>query len=214
LVVPVLSLALLTALPILLLAMALARATWRYRLLVLGVLVLLAAIAWPFVQWNAPDPFAPPYQLSDEEAQAIFVSLHQNVYRAFEFQEEGDIYDALAASTDGELLKQVYLQIQQGLKMQEQGGAVSRIREVAILQSRDDPLPNLDVGQKRPERGFARYCLWNVAGTVEHWGHIHERTNQYEAIFVIEPVGDHWKITDMVLLDEQRLKFETRLRGL
>lgn len=214
LVVPLLSFGLLTAVPIALLAMAIGRARRRYRLLVLGMLVVLAAVAWPFVQWNAPDPFAPAYQPSDEDAQAIFASLHQNVYRAFEFQEEGHIYDALATSTDGELLEEVYLQIQQGLKMQEQGGAVSRIRDVSILESRDDPLPRLDAGEQRPEIGFARYCLWNVAGTVEHWGHIHERTNQYEAIFVVEPVGDTWKITDMVLLDEQRVKFETRLRGL
>jgi len=214
LVVPVLSLGFLIAMPIVLLVMAMVGTSWRYRLPALGVLVLLAAVTWPFAQWHTPDPFAPPSKLSDEQAQAVFASLHKNVYSAFEFKEESDIYDALATSTHGDLLQEVYLQIRQGLKMQEQGGAVSRIREISILEAHDDPLPGLDAGEKRPADGFARYCLWTVAGTVEHWGHIHERTNQYEAIFVIEPVGDSWKITDMVLLDEQRVKFETRLRGL
>jgi hypothetical protein len=213
-IVPVLSLGLLTAVPVVLLALAIGQAALRYRLLALGVLVLLAAVAWPFLQWQVPDPFSPPYQLSDEQAEAIFASLHQNVYRAFEFQEEGEIYDALATSIHGDLLQEIYLQIHQGLKMQEQGGAVSRIHEVSILAVQDDPLPRTGTGQERNEHRFVRRCRWNVAGTVEHWGHIHERTNQYEAVFVVEPVDNAWKITDMLLVDEQRVKFETRLRGL
>ena len=60
-----------------------------------------------------------------------------------------------------------------------------------------------DVGQKPIQGGFARYCRWTVAGTVEHWGHIHERTNQYEAVFAVEPVDNAWKVTNIELLDEQ-----------
>ena len=98
--------------------------------------------------------------------------------------------------------------------MQEQGGAMSRISEVAILSGQKEPFPNDNAGKQRDEHGFCRRCRWNVSGTVEHWGHIHERTNQYEALFVMEPVAGVWKITELLLLDEQRVQFEPRLRGL
>ena len=98
--------------------------------------------------------------------------------------------------------------------MQEQGGAVARVRDVSIVSGEKGPLPADEDGQDHDERGFAYRCRWNVAGTVEHWGHIHERTNQYEAVFSVEPVDNAWKVTNIQLLDERRLQFETRLRGL
>jgi hypothetical protein len=196
------------------LAMKIRGAALRNRLVVSGALLAIAAVAWPFLRCKAPDPFAPGFELSDERAKTVFAALHKNVYRAFEFHDESEVYDALAASIHGDLLQDVYLQIQRGLKMQEQGGAVSRIREVSILTEQNEPLPEPEAGKQRDERGFSRRCRWNVSGTVEHWGHIHERTNQYEALFVVEPVAGAWKITELLLLDEQRVQFETRLRGL
>ena len=95
--------------------------------------------------------------------------------------------------------------------MQEQGGAVSRIRAVTLLDGQAEPM-----GQpvRAGAKGFRYRCRWDVAGTVEHWGHIHSRTNQYEAVFDVEPRDATWKITDVEVLDEQRVKFETNLRGL
>ena len=92
--------------------------------------------------------------------------------------------------------------------MQEQGGAVVRLRKITILSGEAKPLAKGD------SRGFAYKCRWTVAGTVEHWGHVHERTNQYVAEFTVEPIKNYWKITQMKILDEQRVNFETRLRGL
>ncbi|MFV1967758.1 MAG: hypothetical protein ACC628_20195, partial [Pirellulaceae bacterium] len=169
------------------------------------------AFAWPRFRWIAPNPFAPRYELAETEAIPIFESLHANIYRAFKFREETAIYDALALCIHGDLLRDVYLQIRRGLEMQEQGGAVSRIREVEMLDGQYKPLPG--TGNEN-EYGFTYRCRWNVSGTVEHWGHIHQRTNQYEASFRVETVDNAWKVTKMELLDEQRLQFETRLRGL
>ena len=80
-----------------------------------------------------------------------------------------------------------------------------------ILDGQFEPLP---VESDGSEYGFGYQCRWNVAGTVEHWGHIHQRTNQYEASFRVEMVDNAWKVTNMELLNEQRLQFETKLRGL
>ena len=97
--------------------------------------------------------------------------------------------------------------------MQEQGGAVSRIGEVAIVNGDLKPFPDQQRNGPSDGRGFGYQCRWNVAGTVEHWGHIHQRTNQYEALFTLEPVDNVWMVTKMELLDEKRVGFETRLRG-
>lgn len=180
-------------------------------LLVAGGLVLAAVAAWPLAQWETADPWAPIPRLSPDEARQVFAQLHRNTYRAFEYQAEDDVYDALATSVAGELHRQLYLQIRRGLEMQEQGGAISRIRDVTLLEGSARPLPPQDAGDAR---GFRYRCRWDVAGTVEHWGHIHARTNQYEAEFAVEPREDSWKITQMEVLNEQRVKFETRLRGL
>jgi hypothetical protein len=55
-------------------------------------------------------------------------------------------------------------------------------------------------------------CRWRVTGTVEHWGHIHTRENEYEAVFTVSAQPDTWKITNYEVLDEQRVRFETGLR--
>jgi len=212
--VPLFSLATLILLPAVLVTMNVFGATQRPQRIVLFALLLAAVVGWPLLRWHVPHPFAPPFRISDDKATTLFASLHHNMYRAFEFQREDDIYDALETSVHGDLLRDVYLQIRQALKMQEQGGAISRIRQVTILTGRNEPTPHAGENEKRDERGFTHRCRWNVSGTVEHWGHIHERTNQYEALFVVEPVADAWKITDVELLDEQRVRFETRLRGL
>ena len=41
-------------------------------------------------------------------------------------------------------------------------------------------------------------------GSVGHWGHVHQRTNQYQARLTVEAVGDRWKITALDLLQEER----------
>ena len=53
---------------------------------------------------------------------------------------------------------------------------------------------------------------WQVEGTVEHWGHIHTRRNEYQAEFDVEPRDEEWKITGIRPLSEKRVNFETDLR--
>ena len=177
------------------------------------VYLLAAGLSWPVWKWPAPHPWPPRPTVRADRAAAVFGELHANLYRAFEFKEENAIYDTLACSVHDELLRDVYLQVRLGLVMQEQGGAVSRISEVAIVNGDLKPFPDQQRNGPSDGRGFGYQCRWNVAGTVEHWGHIHQRTNQYEALFTLEPVDNVWMVTKMELLDEKRVGFETRLRG-
>ncbi|MEL6106599.1 MAG: hypothetical protein AAFU85_11200, partial [Planctomycetota bacterium] len=210
---PALSVACLALIPAALLAVAVRWFSPRAcGLSVVGLLVA-AAVGWPFVRVRVSDPLHSASEASNPEVDSAFASLHANIYRAFDYRDEEQVYDALAKSIDGELLQTVYLEIRRGLEMQEQGGALSRIREVAILEGgKEKP------AYERPPSEHGRHVRyrsrWNVAGTVEHWGHIHARTNQYEAIFDLETRNGLWKVTGMDLLEEKRLNFETTLRSL
>ena len=51
---------------------------------------------------------------------------------------------------------------------------------------------------------FDYRCKWSLSGTIEHWGHIHERENEYEAEFRVSLVDKAWKLTQMEVVDESQ----------
>ncbi len=210
---PMVSIGCLMLSPIVLLVMAFLGAGPRHFLVVSVIALCVVVGGLPLLHRKVPSPLYEPTAITNEEADAVFATLHQNIYRAFNYRSEEDIYDALAKSIDGDLLQQVYLQIQHGLKMQEQGGAVSKIREVNLLDG-GKYTGATDGSDASTATKFSYRGRWNVAGTVEHWGHIHARTNQYEALFEVEMRNDAWKITNLELLAEDRVSFETSLRAL
>ncbi|MEE9291455.1 MAG: hypothetical protein V3U83_00860 [Acidobacteriota bacterium] len=136
-------------------------------------------------------------RVDDERAGEVVRGLLHNVYRAFDFREEEAIYDILDRSVAGDLLTQIYLETRRGLELQSQGGARAKVNKIELLE-----IASKDLGG---ERGFEARCTWNVSGSVGHWGHIHQRTNQYEADFEIRPVDGRWKITEMEILLEERI---------
>ena len=163
----------------------------------------------PLFKWD--NPGAPPLPAvaaiatGEKSREAIAESLLRNVYRAFDYHTESDIYDALARSVQGDLLADLYLKIKQGLIMQEQGGAVARVQEVKVVKTEE-------AGQS--ERGFAERVTWQVQGTVEHWGHIHTRINEYSADLKIESAGASWKIIALNVARQSHVKSAVVLRKL
>ncbi len=171
----------------------------------LGVVAGLLVLAAAYPSRHAM--LWPAAAISPETAEAIFTRLHQNIFRAFDYREESDVYDALAKSVDGELLRDLYLQINERLTLQDQGGAIAKIEQVQFLEGTKGE--EFGAGD---QLGFNFRCRWNLVGTVEHWGHIHERTNQYDAEFKVQIRDGAWKITRMQGLDEQQVAAHTRLR--
>ena len=53
--------------------------------------------------------------------------------------------------------------------------------------------------------GFVATTTWNVSGSVGHWGHIHQRRNQYRAELSVSPVNGVWKLVGLEILLEERL---------
>ena len=52
---------------------------------------------------------------------------------------------------------------------------------------------------------FRARATWNVNGSVGHWGHVHTRSNQYQAELLIQAIDGRWKLIAMNVLQEQRL---------
>ena len=134
--------------------------------------------------------------LSEERASAVVAGLLHNVYRAFDFRSEGQIYDVLAKSVAGELLEEIYLETRRGLDLQSQGGARAKVKDVELVE--------LEV---RAAEGvaFTARATWHVAGAVGHWGHVHERRNRYRAELHVVPDGGAWKLFRVDILEEERL---------
>jgi len=143
------------------------------------------------------NPFDSSGQLSEDEAREVVLGLLKNVYHAFDFREEGDSFDILARSVDGELLTDIYLETRRSLELKNQGGAKVKIKEVDITGSATSYF--------KGEAGFQTRAQWQVAGSVGHWGHIHIRRNQYEAMITVKPIEGQWKITQLEILEEKRL---------
>ena len=55
----------------------------------------------------------------------------KNVYRAFDFRAEADVYEKLAMSVSGDLLADIYLQNRKSLAIQQAGGAQAKVKEVS-----------------------------------------------------------------------------------
>jgi hypothetical protein len=161
------------------------------------VLLIAAVVAWPYGRVSVANPLAKLTPVSDEDANEVLGALLKNIYAAFDFRDESTIYDALARSATGDLLTQIYLETQKSLELRSQGGARVKVKEVNLI--------NVDQKNLQGELGFVATCTWNVRGSVGHWGHIHQRVNQYQARISVKPVNGKWKIFDLELLDEKRI---------
>lgn len=146
-----------------------------------------------------------PVPLPDKvQAEEIFVPLHANIYRAFDYEEESDIYDALAQSADGSFLDVLYRTIFRGLVMEEEGGAVARVARVTPLEIEVE-----DIGLGEDGRpAFRVTCFWQVDGVVTHWGHSHARSNQYRARWGVSETSEGWRLTGSELLEQDRLDLD------
>jgi len=167
--------------------------------LVIGALLLAAgAAAYPVAQLGIARPAMIAGELDDERAAALLQTLLKNVYRAFDFRNEEDVYDKLALSVSGDLLTDIYLQHRRSMVVQQAGGAQAKIKEVAVEQA----------SAKRVEGDGLSYALhgqWTALGTVGHWGHLHQRKNRYEAVITVTVQDGSWKIVDLEVRDEQRI---------
>ena len=171
-----------------------------YRRAVIGGL-LVAGCTWPFFHFEVDDPFSARALPDEAEALGVFRPLHGNIYKAFDFTSESEIYDALERSVHGDLLESLYGEVYHSLIMQDEGGAVSHVTEVRWLETEVE-----DVGAMVGAHvGFQVKVRWQVDGEVRHWGHAHYRTNEYRARYSVVRTGDGWRIAGHHPLGSKRI---------
>ena len=136
-------------------------------------------------------------QPEQARAQAIVGDLLHNIYRAFDYREEGDIYDVLARSVSGDLLTDIFLETKRSLVLANQGGAQAKVKDVV--------LKSVEVQAGDEQGHFTVEADWTVHGSVGHWGHIHQRSNRYLARLTVAVDGEQWKLQNMSVLQEERL---------
>jgi len=168
-------------------------------IVVVAVLVSLGGVAsYPYTQVSIARPAAVAGELGDEQSRALLQALLKNVYRAFDFRDEEDVYDKLALTVKGDLLAELYLQNRKSFAIKKAGGAQAKIKSVEIQQAQ---AKRLDSGAL----GYAITGRWTALGSVGHWGHTHMRKNLYDAVVIVEAINGRWKITDLELLEERRI---------
>ncbi len=134
--------------------------------------------------------------VSEQRSGEIVGALLHNVYRSFDERQESAVYDTLARSIAGDFLTQAYLETHRTLELRNQGGARVKVNSVELLECHPKPLAE--------GIGFTADCRWLVAGSVGHWGHIHQRRNEMDALVTVRAVGGDWKITQMELRGADR----------
>jgi hypothetical protein len=169
---------------------------WQSAMVV--VVILVAIASYPYTKLTVTRPVLVAGDLDETQSSNLLEQLLKNVYRAFDFREEEQVYDKLALTVHGDLLADLYLQNRQSFAVKKAGGAQAKIKSVEIEQAlakrREDGSPGYDIAGR-----------WTAQGSVGHWGHTHTRKNLYDAIVTIEPFDGHWKITNLELLEEKRV---------
>ncbi len=174
----------------------------RTKLAPIVSVVLLAGAA---LSWNIgriPSPFARTISLpAAEEATALFERLHRNIYSAFDSHSEDQIYDVLVRSVDLGILDQIYGDVYESLIMRDEGGAISQVESVDVLERQvflgDGEEPEFDVDWR-----------WTVKGVVTHYGHQHQRVNRYRAKYNVGLVNGAWKIRSVEIQEQERVPLE------
>ena len=165
---------------------------------VLIIVLLVISMFALFPAWQVPMSTVRASQMSEEDSKAIVLSLLKNVYRAFDFREEEDVYDKLAISVSGDLLTEVYLQSRKSMIIEQAGGAQAKVKQVEVSET--------DVKESGKQKGALDIrTKWTAVGSVGHWGHIHTRQNVYDAILTLAVADGSWKITGIELLEEKRV---------
>jgi len=167
-------------------------------IMVLLVTAVAGIVSLPYANHSISRPVVLASDLNKEQSQLLLQTMLKNIYRAFDFRAEQDVYDKLALTVDGDLLADIYLQNRQSFSVKKAGGAQAKVKEVKIVNASAEQVNGDSLSYQI--RG-----QWTASGSVGHWGHVHIRQNLYDAIVTVQAVDKKWKITGLELLQEKRI---------
>ncbi len=145
------------------------------------------------------NPFFVPHAPRGDAAMRVLTRVLSNTYRAFNLEDEDELYDRLAENVTEDLVTDVYLDSRRRLVAGTREGSRVTVRDVSIL-SLDEPTEGVD-----NEDGFSYPCTWVVTARVQHMQHVHHRQNIYAGVLTIRIDEDRWKIARLELTGEDRV---------
>jgi hypothetical protein len=163
------------------------------------ILITGSVFLLPYTSISMPRPGITLPEMAQEETEQILHSLLKNIYRSFDFRNEEDVYDKLAICVGGDILTDIYLQNRKSFEVKQAGGAQAKVKNVEILGV--ETMPRTSYFEKH----ILLRAKWTASGSVGHWGHIHTRKNQYEALITLEAIDKTWKIINLELVEEKRV---------
>lgn len=144
-----------------------------------------------------------PATVSRKEAEQVIVDLHQLLYEAYTLDNEGEIYDTLAACMAGDLLEMTQEDLYDALldSVEEGTGFV-----VEAFQ------PSVIVFRKRTATSFVVDYSWVVTTALSHPAdravasrHTHRQTNAHTERFTVEQTPQGWRMVDQVQLESEQI---------
>lgn len=168
----------------------------RWRPAAWGIVAVALAL-YPFARQAVAVPGLSGGALTRASASQVLDDLLTNVYRSFDLRDEEAIYDRLALSVTGQQLSDVYLENRRALELENRGGARARVDEVRVLEIRAIRADGAG--------GYRVDATWTVAGSVNHFGHVHYRQNRYDAGVHVMAQDGVWKISRIEVVDERRV---------
>ena len=144
-----------------------------------------------------------PGEFNENEFISHIKELHSNIYNAFNYSNESEIYNCLASSFSGDELDRQFYEFLKAIREFESEGYRNYIQEIDY--------DNITI-EKRTNKQIRVYMKWKVLGLVKHQLHEHNRINIYEAVYRFEKLKgeDDWKIVDTQVLNSERIIFPKR----
>jgi len=142
-------------------------------------------------------------QISQSWGQQIADGVLRNVFTAINRDDDGAVFDALAVSVSPKLIREIYLQIKRALVVAEQGSASLHVRDVTV----ESVEIILNTGNQIRMR-----CRWEVTGTVEHWGHLHTRVDEFVGELTLSRERTGWLLDKFQVSEQKQQAIKTTLR--
>jgi hypothetical protein len=159
----------------------------------------LAFFTFPHGTLSCPRPFYTPHAPSPMEARHIMGRLLTDTYLAFNVTDENLAFDTLEANLSDDLIADVYLDSRRRLSAGTRQGAKVTVRQVQVKSVHEV------LSKSRSNTSFTYPCQWVVTARVKHLKHVHDRQNIYLGELTIGIQDDQWKITKLVLKNEERV---------
>lgn len=179
-----------------------ARSKLPIRVIPLSVVGLAAF----YLQEHFPPAPTASAGLTESQAVETFKKLQANLYSAFDFETEDQVYDVLEQSVDGALLDDIYTEVYRSLIVEDKSRALCKVHQVDVLES---AATAIDAGPDGRAERFDIACHWRVHGIVQHHAHIHRRVNEYRADYRLTHKENGWRITGVAVAQQDRLDPKT-----